>query len=98
MKGRFGFDYIHHRGRLTKPLVRLDDIPKRAKERVDPNHPYSHFREATWDEALERASSGLINIKEKWGGNALSGFGCAKGSNEEAYFIHFKTDQLVQLV
>ncbi len=87
VKGRFGFDYIHHRGRLTKPLVRLDDIPKRAKERVDPNHPYSHFREATWDEALERASSGLINIKEKWGGNALSGFGCAKGSNEEAYLV-----------
>ena len=26
VKGRFGFDYVHHPHRLTKPLVRLDNV------------------------------------------------------------------------
>ena len=33
VKGRFGFDYIHHPHRLTKPLVRLEGI---AEGRVRP--------------------------------------------------------------
>mgnify|MGYP001484912417 FL=1 len=87
VKGRFGFDYIHHPGRLTQPLVRLDDAPKEADDLVDPNNPFTHFREATWEEALDRAAGGFVQIKEQFGAQALSGFGCAKGSNEEAYLV-----------
>ena len=54
VKGRFGFDYVAHPDRLTGPLVRRDDAPKSADEAVDPANPWSHFREASWEEALER--------------------------------------------
>ena len=36
VKGRFGFDYIHHPHRLTKPLIRLPNMPKHAQDQVDP--------------------------------------------------------------
>ena len=36
VKGRFGFDYIHHPHRLTRPLVRKDGVGKRCDEQVDP--------------------------------------------------------------
>jgi formate dehydrogenase major subunit len=45
------------------------------------------FREATWDEALDRVASRLKAIKDSSGPNALAGFGSAKCSNEEAYLF-----------
>jgi len=87
VKGRFGMDYVHHPHRLTVPLVRREDAPKDGELRVDPANPFTHFREASWDEALERAAGGLKSIREAHGGSALAGFGSAKGSNEEAYLF-----------
>ncbi len=87
VKGRFGFDYIHHPHRLTKPLIRLDNMPKHANDQVDPANPWTHFREATWEEALDRAAGGLSRIRGEHGPRALAGFGSAKGSNEEAYLF-----------
>jgi len=87
VKGRFGFDYIHHPHRLTKPLIRLPNTPKHAQDQVDPANPWTHFREATWDEALEFAAGGLSRIRAESGPRSLAGFGSAKGSNEEAYLF-----------
>jgi len=87
VKGRFGFDYIHHPHRLARPLVRLPNVPKHAQDQVDPANPWTHFREATWEEALERAARGLVRIRDTDGPRALAGFGSAKGSNEEAYLF-----------
>ncbi len=87
VKGRFGFDYIHHPHRLMRPLVRLPNIPKHAQDQVDPANPWTHFREATWEEALDRAAAGLARIREAQGPKGLAGFGSAKGSNEEAYLF-----------
>lgn len=87
VKGRFGFDYVKHPHRLTKPLIRRADAPKDAEVVVDPANPWTHFREAGWDEALARAAGGLKHIRDAHGGGALAGFGSAKGSNEEAYLF-----------
>ncbi len=87
VKGRFGFDYIHHPQRLTRPLIRRDDAPKAGSGTVDPADPSSHFREASWEEALDVAANGFKKIRERDGGEALAGFGSAKGSNEEAYLV-----------
>ena len=87
VKGRFGFDYIHHPHRLTKPLIRLANMPKDANDQVDPANPWTHFREASWDEALDVAANGLSRIRRERGPRALAGFGSAKGSNEEAYLF-----------
>jgi formate dehydrogenase major subunit len=86
VKGRFGFDYVHHPDRLTKPLIRKEGVSKHDAS-IDPLNPLTHFREATWDEALDRAASGLRRIRDANGGGALAGFGSAKGSNEEAYLF-----------
>ena len=86
VKGRYGFDYIHHPGRLTRPLVRKPDTPK-TTEIIPARALHRYFREATWEEALELAASGLRAIRETQGSQALAGFGCAKGSNEEAYLF-----------
>ncbi|MFL2668163.1 MAG: formate dehydrogenase subunit alpha [Alphaproteobacteria bacterium] len=87
VKGRFGFDYVHHPHRLRVPLIRRDDVPKNAFEDIDPSNPLTHFREASWEEAIERAAGGLRQIREQNGGGSLAGFGSAKGSNEEAYLF-----------
>jgi formate dehydrogenase major subunit len=86
VKGRFGFDYIHHPHRLTKPLIRREDAPAKGLN-VDPANPWTHFREATWEEALDRAAVGLKALKDRWGGKSVAGFGSAKCSNEEAYLF-----------
>ena len=87
VKGRFGFDYIAHPDRLVHPLIRKEGMPKRADDEIDPSNPWTHFRQASWDEALDVAAAGLKRIREAKGGNALAGFGSAKGSNEEAYLF-----------
>ena len=87
VKGRFGFDYVSHAHRLTRPLIRRDDAPKHADCEVDPVNPYTHFREASWEEALDVAAEGLRRVRDRDGSEAMAGFGSAKGSNEEAYLV-----------
>src|SRR5258706_278483 len=87
VKGRFGFDYVHNPERLTQPMIRRDGVPKHVDDIVDPRNPWTHFRPATWEEALERAAAGLQHIRDQHGARALAGFGSAKGSNEEAYLF-----------
>ena len=87
VKGRFGFDYVHHPHRLTVPLIRRADAPKSADQVLDPANPSTCFREASWDEALDAAAAGLKKVVDRYGGQALAGFGSAKGSNEEAYLF-----------
>jgi len=100
VKGRYGFDYVHHEHRLTKPLVRRIDAPKGKDIKIDPANPLTHFKEVSWDEALDKAAEGLKKVFERDGGSALAGFGSAKGSNEEAYLFQklirtaFKTNNV----
>ncbi|HXL67936.1 MAG TPA: formate dehydrogenase subunit alpha, partial [Xanthobacteraceae bacterium] len=87
VKGRFGFDYVHNAERLTRPMIRKEGVPKVAHEVIDPANPWTHFRPATWEEALAAAAGGLKKIRDTYGSKALAGFGSAKGSNEEAYLF-----------
>ena len=81
VKGRFGYDYIHHAHRLTTPLIRREDAPAKGLN-VDPGNWETHFRPATWDEALDAAANGL-----KGRSREVAGFGSAKCTNEEAYLF-----------
>ena len=85
VKGRFGFDYVHHDGRLTKPLIRKPGVPKSILPR-DADWK-EVFREATWDEALQLAGGKLKGLSDQHGAKSLAGFGSAKGTNEEAYLF-----------
>jgi len=68
-KGRFGFQHLAAPERLTAPLVRGDD---------------GELHEASWDEALERAASGLSSIIDSKGEAAVAGLGGSRNTNEEA--------------
>ena len=46
-----------------------------------------HFREATWEEALDLVARRLTEIHADGGPGAIAGFGSAKCSNEEAYLF-----------
>jgi formate dehydrogenase major subunit len=87
VKGRYGFDYVQHKHRLTTPLIRKPGVPKHKDFVVDPENWREVFREATWDEALDVAATSLRNIRDTYGKRALAGFGSAKCTNEEAYLF-----------
>ena len=101
VKGRYGFDYVHHEGRLTTPLIRKPELEKTTDvESLTFKDIDKYYREASWEEALDLAAKGLVDIRDEHGPNALAGFGSAKGSNEEAYLfqklvrIGFKTNNV----
>jgi len=71
VKGRFGWDYVHHPDRVTQPLIKKD----------------GKFVEATWDEALDLVADKLVEIKKKHGGDAIGVLASAKCTNEENYLI-----------
>ncbi len=88
VKGRYGFDYIYSKDRLTTPLLRVAGAAKTADvESLSDDDVRAMFREATWEEALAAAANGLKALRETAGASALAGFGSAKGSNEEAYLF-----------
>jgi formate dehydrogenase major subunit len=78
VKGRYGFDYVQHRHRLTKPLIRKPGVPKHKNLIVDPENWQELFREATWEEALDVAARGLLETRARYGKRALAGFGQRK--------------------
>jgi len=87
VKGRYGFDYVQHKHRLTKPLIRKPGVPKTKDFTVDPENWQDVFREATWEEALEVAAKGFREARDTYGKRSLAGFGSAKCTNEEAYIF-----------
>lgn len=71
VKGRFGYGFINHPDRLTRPLIKRD----------------GRFEEASWDEALNLVAQRLLEIKERYGPEAIAILGSAKCTNEENYLI-----------
>jgi predicted molibdopterin-dependent oxidoreductase YjgC len=71
VKGRFGYDFIHHPDRLTRPLVKEN----------------GEFRAVDWDEALFRVAKGLLDIKEAHGPDSIAVLSSARCTNEENYLM-----------
>jgi len=69
VKGRFGYDFIHHADRLKHPLIKRN----------------GKFEEATWDEALSLVASKFGEIKAKHGPDNIGVFSSSRCTNEENY-------------
>ena len=83
VKGRYGLDFVNHRDRLTRPLIRKEDAPKGP-----PSGDISQvFREADWDEALERVARGMARTTGGRGPDAAAVLASAKCTNEDNYII-----------
>src|SRR5258708_7991244 len=88
VKGRYGFGYVQHKHRLTKPLIRKPGMKKHKDFVVDPDNWSQVFREAIWEEALAFAARGLRDIRDKHGKKSHAASGSPKGPNEAANFLH----------
>lgn len=84
VKGRFGFDFVNHPDRLTKPLIRKEGWSKDVE--IDGNFKDA-FREASWDEAIELLASKLSELKAKYGPDSIGVLSSAKFTNEENYVL-----------
>lgn len=71
IKGRFGYEYVNSPDRLTSPLIRKN----------------GRFVKASWDEALNLIAKKFLEIRKKYGSNALAGYSSAKCTNEDNYIF-----------
>ena len=69
IKGKFAWDFVNAKERLTTPLIRENGT----------------FREASWAEALELVATRLKHIHATYGPKSIGFIGSSKASNEEAY-------------
>ncbi|WP_254062496.1 formate dehydrogenase subunit alpha [Acidobacterium sp. S8] len=71
VKGKFGWDFVNHKDRLQKPLIREGES----------------FREASWDEALDLIEKRFKEIKAAHGPDSLGFISSSKCTNEENYLM-----------
>lgn len=70
VKGQFAFDFVQHPERLAYPMVRGED---------------GQLRRASWDEALDRAAQGFLDVVQKHGRHAVYGVASGRAPHEAAY-------------
>ncbi len=71
IKGRYAFDFTHHKERLTEPLIR-----KNGK-----------LTPATWEEAFELIGKRFREVRDRDGGSAIGVIGSNRTTNEENYLL-----------
>jgi predicted molibdopterin-dependent oxidoreductase YjgC len=72
VKGRFAYDFIHHKDRITEPMIRKADGKL---------HPVS------WDEALKFAADGMNGVARRHGPKSLGFISSARCTGEENYLM-----------
>jgi predicted molibdopterin-dependent oxidoreductase YjgC len=84
VKGRYGYDFVHHPERLTTPLVRqylLDGRPRRPPE------ARGDWVAVDWDTALDLLATKLLQVRRESGPDAIGVLASAKCTNEENYLM-----------
>jgi formate dehydrogenase major subunit len=71
VKGKFGWDFVNHKDRLQRPLIREGDT----------------FREADWDESLNLVARRLGEIKQQYGPDAIGVVISSKTTNEDGFLM-----------
>ena len=91
VKGRYGYDFIHHPDRLLRPRVRqylLEGCPRGAEGR-------GAWVETDWDTALNIVAHKLAAIKRESGPDAVGVLASAKCTNEENYLMQKFARQVI---
>lgn len=108
VKGRYGYDYIHHPDRLVKPRVRRyllegkksdirDTIVEDQKSKVELSNIESPWDwvETEWDKALDIVAKKFAETRAKFGADALGFLTSAKCLNEENYLMNKLARQVI---
>lgn len=84
VKGRFGYDFLYSKKRVTVPLMRK--IPQRPGSRTQA-FDLSEWYEVSWDEALNYVTERLTAIYEQHGARSMATYCCAKATNEDNFLL-----------
>jgi len=110
VKGRYGYDYIHHPDRLTKPRVRRYLLEGKSKKEtrdqrlVNSKPVSSHLREASdpwewietdWETALNLTANKFRETRDTHGADRIGIFTSAKCLNEENYLMNKLARQVI---
>ena len=98
VKGRYGWNFIYHEERLTKPLVRrylLENGSKPKGQLASGENPLWDWVETSWEEALDITAEKLHQSGEKYGADSLGILTSAKCTNEENYLMNKFARQVV---
>ena len=69
VKGRYAFDFVTARDRVTEPMIRVS----------------GDWQKVSWDEAINFTATRLRRIIDQHGPDSVGILGSARGTNEEAY-------------
>lgn len=84
VKGRFGYDFVYNKDRITTPLIRKKaQAPGKRAQAFERDQ----WREVSWDEALDYTARRLVEIFERDGADAMAVYCCAKATNEDNYLL-----------
>src|SRR5512143_2898312 len=84
VKGRFGYDFIYNKDRVTAPLMRkTPQLPGARTQAFD----RSEWLEVSWDEALDYTADRLVELFNLHGPDAMAVYCCAKATNEDNYLL-----------
>ncbi|MBI3485209.1 MAG: NADH-quinone oxidoreductase subunit NuoG [Acidobacteria bacterium] len=71
VKGRYGFDFVHHKDRLKLPLVRRNGA----------------LAPSSWEDALAEVAARLKAVRDAHGPDAIGFIGSNRTTNEENYLL-----------
>lgn len=71
VKGRFGFDFVGSKERLTQPMIRKN----------------GQLEPVSWSEAVTYVAERLTDIKARHGSDAIATLASAKATNEENFLL-----------
>jgi len=92
VKGRFGWDYVHHPDRLTRPKVRKYLLDGKKKSRKGKSWEWV---EVDWDTALGITANKLREARDTHGPDTIGVLTSAKCLNEENYLMNKFARQVV---
>jgi len=92
VKGRYGYDFVHHPDRLKKPRVRRYLLEKKDK-RLKGNA--WDWIETDWDTALDITAQKLHEAREEHGPDSVGVLTSAKCLNEENYLMNKLARQVI---
>ncbi len=92
VKGRYGYDFVHHPDRLTKPMVR-DYLLKGAQRPEGADR--GKWVETDWETALTITAKKLVDTRDTHGPDSIGVLTSAKCTNEENYLMNKLARQVV---
>jgi formate dehydrogenase major subunit/formate dehydrogenase alpha subunit len=95
VKGRYGYDFVHHADRLTKPMVRRYLLEGGENQKSKIGNQKSDWVEVDWDTALNITAQKLVQARDTFGADAVGVLASAKCLNEENYLMNKFARQVI---